>query len=340
MKIDWNITQIWNDSLLDFGERPQTPRDYIYASELGGSMVDRYLKMIAVKASNPPNTRSRRKFQAGNIWESIINFVLLRAGILKKKQIRSEVTLPGLLRVSGRMDFLAGGYNDWDKAERELDDLDFFPEFVKWTTRQIIAKLKEEYSDMEFVEKILEAKSVSAFVMELQQRAGTPQKSHKLQNFHYLIGTGIEHGLVMYISREDCQLLDFPIFNSDVITMQDYRTDIETITGYYMNREMPPKNPEFIFDERSCRFNKNFQVEYSYYLTKLYKYKTPEEYREKFAPLAAGANRVVKRILNGDKLTDANKIIIRDTKKYFPNFDDLVELARVKGVADINEEEA
>src|SRR3954469_6411316 len=122
--IDWKFSHVWNDSLLNFAERPMKPRDYIYASELGGPYIDRYLKMLGTKPTNPPNNRSLRKFQAGNIWEAVIGFVLVRAGILRKRQVRSEVELPGCLRVSGRIDYIAGGVMDWAKAEKELDQID------------------------------------------------------------------------------------------------------------------------------------------------------------------------------------------------------------------------
>jgi len=87
----WNFSQVWNATLDIPEERPFIPRDYCYASEIGSSFCDRYLKMYAVPMSNAPNTRSRRKFQAGNVWEGVLGMVLISAGMLKKKQIRVEV---------------------------------------------------------------------------------------------------------------------------------------------------------------------------------------------------------------------------------------------------------
>src|SRR6185295_14623479 len=114
---------VWNQSLTVRQERPLVPRDYVWASEIGGSMIDRYLKMQGVQPSNAPNLRSLRKFQAGDIWEWLCALVLKRAGILIEAQTKLSYQYPGLLRVSGKLDFLAGGQPDWGKARREMSSL-------------------------------------------------------------------------------------------------------------------------------------------------------------------------------------------------------------------------
>src|SRR6185295_1528178 len=80
--MSWGFAGVWNQSLTVRQERPLVPRDYVWASEIGGSMIDRYLKMQGVQPSNAPNLRSLRKFQAGDIWEWLCALVLKRAGIL------------------------------------------------------------------------------------------------------------------------------------------------------------------------------------------------------------------------------------------------------------------
>jgi len=348
MQVDWKFAGIWNDSLLTYAERPIKYRDYMYASELGGSYIDRYLKMLGTKPTNPPNNRSLRKFQAGNVWESIVGFVLLRAGIVKARQVRAKVELPGCIPVSGRLDFVAGGAMDWERAERELSQLDsflsFFPEFLRYACTEIIEKLKTEYQGKEFLEKILEVKSVGSFVFERAKKARVANPNHLLQNFHYLIGeqedgSKYDFGQIIYVSRDDCRLLEFPVYSTAMDLRQKYEEDVRKMTEYFVYKELPPKEPEIFFDEDACRFSKNWKVEYSYYLTKLYKYKEPKEYRDKYVSMCSQFNRVFKRVVEGKPMTDLNKKVIKDIKKAFPRFDDYVIMAKERGVLELVEEE-
>ena len=99
-KTEWAFEQIWNDSLTPVERNPE-PRERIFASELGGAMIDRFLKMKGVAYSTPPNMRSLRKFQAGVYWEWVISLVLKRAGLIISQQDRLEYAYDGLLPVSG-----------------------------------------------------------------------------------------------------------------------------------------------------------------------------------------------------------------------------------------------
>ena len=93
----WPFYSIWNESLEENKQnKPVEPRQKIWASEMGGAYIDRYLKMTGVQPTNPPNPRSLRKFEAGNIWEAIVGYVLLRAGILQKKQEWIQYQYPNL----------------------------------------------------------------------------------------------------------------------------------------------------------------------------------------------------------------------------------------------------
>ena len=147
--MSWSLSKIWNDSLEE--SRPQRllePREKIWASELGGSLVDRYLKMTAVAPSNPPNPRSLRKFEAGNIWESIIGYVLRRAGILLDKQGWVTYQYNGLLPVSGKLDFVAGGRPDYQKAIESIErEFNWLPEFISRATKNIVENLRAQYPD-------------------------------------------------------------------------------------------------------------------------------------------------------------------------------------------------
>ena len=67
----WSFSGNWNLAL-DRVERSQVkPRDYMWASQLGGSLVDIYLALTGVEKSNDFDLRAKRKFDAGVFWEWI-----------------------------------------------------------------------------------------------------------------------------------------------------------------------------------------------------------------------------------------------------------------------------
>ena len=103
---------------------------------------------------------------------------------------------------------------------------------------------------------------------------------------------------------------------------------------------MPPKEPLVVFEEGTWRFAKNFWVEYSSYLTMLYGYATPEAYRMGWQYKVSAWNRVFKRCVKGDKMTDKNITVIEEAEKYFPNWNKLVAKAKAAGAFQNNEEEA
>ena len=111
------FAQIWNDSLIT-QDRELKARDYCWGSELGKPMIDRYLAMTAHPYSNTPNTRSRRKFFAGNVWEFVSGLILAQLGVMQDKQ--QEVWTEGVLRVKGKLDYLLGGKPDYAKARAAI----------------------------------------------------------------------------------------------------------------------------------------------------------------------------------------------------------------------------
>src|SRR2546421_3473135 len=112
----WEFGRVWNQSLTFRPEHPPRVRENVWASEIGGSMIDRYLRMSGVAQTNPPNDRSKRKFQAADIWEWIVGYVLQRAGLLIATQEKLHFQYPGLLQVTGKLDHLAGGKPNWKLA--------------------------------------------------------------------------------------------------------------------------------------------------------------------------------------------------------------------------------
>ena len=50
---NWSFSQVWNKSLEEREERLLMPRDYLWASELGKSAIDVWLRLKGTKPTNP-----------------------------------------------------------------------------------------------------------------------------------------------------------------------------------------------------------------------------------------------------------------------------------------------
>ena len=309
----WSFYQIWNKSLEEGrSNKVLEPRQKIWASELGGAYIDRYLKMTGIQPSNPPNPRSLRKFEAGNIWEAIVGYVLRRAGILIDRQEWLKYQYNGLLPVTGKLDFIAGGKPDYDKAMATIGkEFDWLPEFISRATASIVQNLKIQYPNgLENI--ILEIKSCSSFMFERYEKKNEANPSHKLQNFHYLKAKNMPEGHIVYISKDDARLLEIGVFNPSPIE-QDYKQDITQVSKYVLANERPPLEQPIVFDGE---FSVNWKVGYSSYLTYLYGFKDQKEFDDKYKPLVERWNRVLARVSEGKEMTDNNKEAIKKMEEW------------------------
>lgn len=339
--MSWSFFGIWNDSLLKGKQRELKPRENMWASELGGSYIDRYLKMTAVTPTNPPNARSLRKFQAGNIWEWIIGHVLKRAGILLDSQGWIDYQYPGLARVTGKLDFMAGGSPDWEKAQAEVKSLEL-PELLEQASLEIINQLQAKYGN-ELKKVILEVKSVSSFMFDRYERIGTANANHVMQLFHYLKAKNMPEGHIIYICKDDCRMLEIPVFHTpdgNSPAEQMYKKDITDMSYFVQNKIQPEKEQEILFDTETGKFTKNWKVEYSNYLEMLYGYKEPMAYSDRWKGDISSFNRVLKRVVDGANMTKLNLEVIEKMQAYFPNYEELVQTAKdLKSKGQLAEEE-
>jgi len=325
MNLSWSFYQIWNESIEQ--GRPQRvlePRNKIWASELGGAFIDRFLKMKGVAPSNPPNPRSLRKFEAGNIWEAIIGFVLMRAGILQNKQEYLTYQYEGSFPVNGKLDYIAGGKPDYDKAVFTIvQEFDWLPEFISRAMQNIVEKLKGQFPNG-LPEIILEVKSCSSYMFEQYEAKQTGSRQHKLQAFHYLKAKPMKEAHIVYISKDDARLLEVGVFNPSSIE-QEYQEDIQKITNYLTKDEQPPLEKPIVFDIDTGRFIANWKVGYSNYLTMIYHIENQMVFDNLYKPKATKWNRVLGRIKADKNLTQNNIQAIKEIEKEGFDIDELLK---------------
>ena len=320
----WSFYQIWNESLERDKSRILKPRERIWATELDSAFIDRYLKMKGVEPTNPPNARSKRKFEAGNIWEAIIGYVLNRAGILQSQQEWVGYQYPDLLPVSGYLDFTAGGTPDYDKASSIVQtEFNWLPPFISQATLNIVTKLKERFPNG-LKNIILEIKSCSSFMFERYEKNQEASLSHRLQEFHYLKAKNMDEGHIVYICKDDARLLEIGVFNPSPLE-EIYKKSITEMTHYIRNNIEPEKEKYVVFNDE--RFAVNWKVLYSGYLTKLYGFKDQDSADRAFKPMVTKWNRVLGRVRENKDMTDNNLEAIDEMKEYGFDIDKCREIA-------------
>jgi hypothetical protein len=316
------IQPFWNKAV-EGNDRPLVPRDYVYASELGGGLLDRYLKMKGTPVTNPPNGRAKRKMMAGNFTEAVILYIFQRAGILQHSQKRFESEWTPL-SVHGKSDIIIGGKPNLDQARSAAVQFEYFPEM-----HEISMKIIEGLSaHIEVPEMLYEVKSIATYKADDFERKGDkaePINGHRLQTGFYTIERMLPYSILSYVCRDDLRMTEFYIYNTPEIQKEIY-DDVAKIKGYLEANERPPLEPMIVIE--GGKFSKNFNVEYSSYLTMLYGFEEPREYSELVKKDIAKWNRVLVRYKNGDKITDKNKevrdeIVARgfDFEKILSSFD-------------------
>ena len=323
--LSWSFFNICNLAA-EKPDRPMLKRSHIWASELAIAPVDVILRMRGTTPTNPPNARSMRKFHAGNVWESYMYLVLYAAGILKSDQTHLSHQYPGLLEVTGKLDFVAGGTPDWERARALVGQVEYL-EPIRYFIDNMIDGFERAYGNNTLKEIIVECKSVSSFMFPRYQKLGKPSLSHAVQCFHYEKSTGRDEGHVVYINKDDSMMLEFGIYNPSDIEIE-YKSRIENLTKFYTSDELPPIEQEILFDDETGRFSTNWRVEYSNYLSMLYGYDQPDDYRSKWTPVVSSYNRTLGRIVRGEKVTAKNAEAIESMQKQFGNFDQIIDTAK------------
>lgn len=312
------LMKVWNDTI-EKGEQKLEKRERVYASELGWSMIDRFLKMNATPYTNPPNSRSYRKFMAWDIWEWIVQVVLVKAGINFRTQEKVTLEYEWLLPISWRIDFIITGETDWEAAEERLKTEEM-PEFM----RKLATAILENYKGKVFKEKILEIKSVGSFVFDNIESVDNPKTYHMNQGGAYALSTGIDTDII-YVSRDDVRILQYSISGIIDEIEKDIIDDLTKITYYIKNNVQPEKEKMVVWNNDKGKFEKNWKVEYSPYLSMLYSYITddgeekpfdqPDEFYDWASKKASAWNRVVTRIKEAKDLTKSNMEYIEEMNK-------------------------
>lgn len=309
----WSFASVWNNNALAEQELKPKPRDWLRGSDLGKPMSDVFLKMKGEEYTNPPNDRSLRKFESGNLWEWIVKLILIRANLYISTQEDVAYQYAGLLKVTGHPDFLAGGKPDVSQAQKAIDELQLPPTFAK-ASKKVIEYLQEKYPNG-LEEIVLEVKSTSGDFFNILERSGKALKIHRLQLYNYLKSMNKPKGAVIYISRDDARILSIPVLYPSAEIEKEYHDYIKQFTEYWNNNEMPPIEQPITFDEDMQRLKKNSMLSWSPYLKRLYGFESQADFDNIYTPLQAKFTRTLQRIADDKKMTPMNLKTIEEMKE-------------------------
>ncbi len=299
----WTIQEIWNDTFVGESTTEVKPRDYIRASEIGKSFLDRYYAMTGVEWTHPFDARVLRIFEAGNIYEWLVRLVLIRAGILRHDEKEIKIEPEGILPVIGHLDFIAGGKPDWKQAQSIVPLLEqlFFPKRMLVVSEKLIESLSKKYPDG-LPEQLFEVKTVNSLAFWRHSKGDKQSSSvvmqaydhHIMQIYTYMKGLGLKKGLILYLSKDDLTLAEYKV-TADEELEHKWLSDVQTMTHHYNQKIQPQREPDMVWDQDKFYWRPNWQIVRSNYFGHIVKDMTKEEWDRQIKNLC---NRCKTRIKN------------------------------------------
>src|SRR3990167_935791 len=111
----WSLQVLIKDLISYTATQNPTPREEIWASELGKPYLDTYLKMKGMPYTNPASGDGLFNFYLGKAIETGIYDMLSKCGLAHTPQDRTVITLPGCLPLVGKPDIVLEVKN-WDEV--------------------------------------------------------------------------------------------------------------------------------------------------------------------------------------------------------------------------------
>ena len=318
-EVKWSIMGFWNQLLESTTKYPAKERDYISMSDIGKNYWDRYQKMTGVEVTNPFDDRTLRVFAAGDEIHNLMKNVFKALGIFINSQDDLDANfqqqwsiIPATkdtLKVLGKYDILVGGKVDVEQTRKQCETMGFSP-FVKGRTIMMAEFLKEKYPDG-LPKIIYEIKSVNSLAFwNKKDYLGDAYPHHKAQCFGYLKANNIPEGRVLYVSKDDLMVAEFPVLLNDKKMDQEFGKDLREMTYFFTNKIEPPKPENVNFDNlKKFRFqldskkivmegtyDYNWEVARSQYFTKMTGFKDVEKWKESIKGDLQKANSELKEI--------------------------------------------
>jgi hypothetical protein len=290
---EWSIPEII-DEYYSVETRETKPRDYIYASEIGMPLFDRYYSMKGTVPTEHVGSRVRRIFQEGYSREMSVVNIMKDIGLFSETQ--TTVELPEdkeHLRISGRLDLLVDGGINWDKQlkklkaslkKEELKDASKHSNKIQRIKAALVVvkRLSEEKRNLR--PYICEIKSINSKAFwRSKDNLRNAYLHHSLQLYTYLKAFGLDkskfdRGKVLYVSRDDACMEEIPVMKDDLVLEEAWQNDVRSITKAF--RDNKPPEPEPWLAKGDYGWCMNWKLKYSPYLSKITGCETLKEFEE------------------------------------------------------------
>ena len=289
----WGVAQIWNE-MLEAEQYPSKKRDYISAGDIGKPFLDRYYKMQGIPPSNPYDYRTLRIFSAGNEFHHLIYKIFERIGLVIGAEEYVEIgETHETLKVLGYYDLKLGGKIDIEKATKAIKDYDFC-EFVEKKAIALAKYFAKKYPKG-FTPMICENKSINSNAFwNKKNYIGFGYIHHQMQLYTYLKATGIDRGVILYISKDDLSLEECPMLNPTERLEKIWKEDVEKMTYYIRNQVEPPKEESIVFDKQKKKWVTNWKVKWSSYFTKITGAEDKKEWEKEMRKEVTKRNKEIK----------------------------------------------
>lgn len=199
--------KLYRDLLVAQNVRPVLKRDYVRASEIGGTQLDTWLSMRGLPHTNPKTHKDLLTFAVGNAVEEAVAEVFVKAGVGIRPTEHNPIVLeePNLLPVHGREDVLLEVTN-WGETKARLSALEAMgktPKEQATNIRSVLEEWQEAYPEG-LQRTILEIKSCNSQAFETGKRMGFLEKypQYAMQLFTYMRHYQVETGHLFFVDKD------------------------------------------------------------------------------------------------------------------------------------------
>lgn len=213
--MNFSIQQLLNQRLKR--EENRKPQTTWHSSSLGSCLCGTYLARLGAKPDKEIDDRTLRVFKVGNIME---DFIIDTLKTLEDYEIETQNRFENTkFNLSGKFDL----------------------------------KIKNKQTGKELIYEIKSKHSRSFWYMN--DKGQGAQLSHKMQLWTYLEANKIEEGRILYVSKDDLSLLEYPIFLNDVFLKELVEDQLEILNEAWLKQVAPKPAPQGTWMADYCNYH-------------------------------------------------------------------------------------
>ena len=215
------IQQIVNDSIRKKNNKKETrEQNCWHVSGIGSCMRGQYLQRLGNKPDQEIDDRTLRVFDIGNKLEDWM------VNLLKESKELEE----GIIKIETQVKVQSSELDLRGRADLVIEKQD----------------LKRVYE--------IKSKHSKAF-WYMDKKGQGAQREHEYQIWTYMYLLGIEQGSIVYISKDDLAILEYPVLLNNEQLKKEVLNYLEQLNYCWENKIMPPLIDAKSWQARYCRYH-------------------------------------------------------------------------------------